>query len=169
MGWRIITSDHILGRLAPSEKSGFDKLQNKVELESLLIDRIVDAVRKWVSGIRASGFPVTTDETVPDQFRDYIMHQARWHWLVDSPSLKYMQTDERKSLYEDAEKIFLKILDRRVSYRTESQQEWADWSAHGYRKLYQPRSMLRLGLALVILLIVGLFTIFWLAAHGRFP
>jgi hypothetical protein len=27
-------------------------------------------------------------------------------------------------------------------YRTDTQQEWADWSAHGYRKLYQPRSML---------------------------
>jgi hypothetical protein len=26
--------------------------------------------------------------------------------------------------------------------RTESHQEWADWAGHGYRKPYQPRSML---------------------------
>jgi hypothetical protein len=53
--------------------------------------------------------------------------------------------------------------------KTEEQHEWADWSAHGYRKLYQPRSMRRLGLALTGLLILGLLAIFWLAASGRFP
>jgi hypothetical protein len=29
--------------------------------------------------------------------------------------------------------------------RTEGQKEWADWAAHGYRKLYQPRSILWFG------------------------
>jgi hypothetical protein len=29
--------------------------------------------------------------------------------------------------------------------RTESQQEWANWAAHGYRKRYQPRSVLWAG------------------------
>ena len=28
------------------------------------------------------------------------------------------------------------------AYRTETQREWAAWSAHGYRKLYQSRSAL---------------------------
>lgn len=26
--------------------------------------------------------------------------------------------------------------------RTETRKEWADWAAHGYRKRYQPRSIL---------------------------
>ena len=30
-------------------------------------------------------------------------------------------------------------------YRTESQKEWKAWADHGYRKLYQPRSMLWFG------------------------
>jgi len=45
--------------------------------------------------------------------------------------------------------------------RTESQREWANWSAHGYRKLYQPRSILWLGgifCALLIALLLLVFT-----------
>jgi len=53
--------------------------------------------------------------------------------------------------------------------RTESQKEWANWAAHGYRKLYQPRSMLWFGGIFSALLFVGLLVIFWLAAHGRVP
>jgi hypothetical protein len=54
-------------------------------------------------------------------------------------------------------------------YKTRSQREWADWSAHGYRKLYQPRSMLWFGGIFCALLILGLGTIFWLAFSGRLP
>ena len=54
------------------------------------------------------------------------------------------------------------------SYRTEAQKQWAAWSAHGYRKLYQPRSMLWLG-AIFTLFGVGLVTLFWLTATGRWP
>jgi hypothetical protein len=54
-------------------------------------------------------------------------------------------------------------------YRTESQQEWADWAAHGYRKQYQPRSVLRAGLVFSVLLAGLLLTVFWLAFHGGLP
>jgi hypothetical protein len=53
--------------------------------------------------------------------------------------------------------------------RTEAQKEWANWAAHGYRKLYQPRSVRRLGLVFSLVLAGLLLAIFWLAAHGRFP
>ena len=53
--------------------------------------------------------------------------------------------------------------------RTESQKEWANWAAHGYRKLYQPRSMLWFGGIFFTIFGVGLFVIFWLAARGRIP
>ena len=59
--------------------------------------------------------------------------------------------------------------DRDRDVRTEAQKEWADWSAHGYRKLYQPRSVLLFGFVVSVLLIGGLMTVFWLAANGRFP
>ncbi|HEX6679786.1 MAG TPA: hypothetical protein VF063_03990 [Gaiellaceae bacterium] len=52
--------------------------------------------------------------------------------------------------------------------RTQAQKEWANWAAHGYRKLYQPRSVRRFGLVFSLVLAGVLLTIFWLAAHGRF-
>jgi hypothetical protein len=52
--------------------------------------------------------------------------------------------------------------------RTESQKEWADWSAHGYRKMYQPRSVRRIFFVCTVLFIALLLTVFWLAAQGRY-
>jgi hypothetical protein len=54
-------------------------------------------------------------------------------------------------------------------YRTETQKEWAAWSAHGYRKLYQPRSIRRFGLVFTVLLSLLIVTVFWLGTHGRLP
>ena len=54
-------------------------------------------------------------------------------------------------------------------YRTETQKEWAAWAAHGYRKLYQPRSIQRFGLVFTVLLSLLIATVFWLAVHGRLP
>ena len=48
--------------------------------------------------------------------------------------------------------------------RTESQKEWANWSAHGYRKLYQPRSMLWISgifCTLLVALLLVIFTGHW--------
>jgi hypothetical protein len=44
--------------------------------------------------------------------------------------------------------------------RTESQKEWANWAAHGYRKRYQPRSVLWFGGIFTTLLIVFLLLVF---------
>jgi hypothetical protein len=49
--------------------------------------------------------------------------------------------------------------------RTESQKEWANCAAHGYRKLYQPRSMLWFGGIFCTLFIALLLVVF----TGRWP
>ena len=54
-------------------------------------------------------------------------------------------------------------------YRTESQKEWAAWAAHGYRKLYQPRSIQRFGLIFTVLLSLLIVIVFWSAIHGHLP
>jgi hypothetical protein len=54
-------------------------------------------------------------------------------------------------------------------YRTETQKEWAAWSAHGYRKLYQPRLIRRFGLVFTVLLSLLIVTVLWLGIHGRLP
>jgi hypothetical protein len=53
--------------------------------------------------------------------------------------------------------------------RTDAQKEWADWAAHGYRKLYQPRSMLWFGGLFFLVFAIGLGVVFWLASSGRWP
>jgi hypothetical protein len=54
-------------------------------------------------------------------------------------------------------------------YGTETQKEWANWAAHGYRKLYQPRSVRRFGVVFSLLLGAVLLTVFWLSFHGGLP
>jgi hypothetical protein len=54
-------------------------------------------------------------------------------------------------------------------YRTESQKEWKNWADHGYRKRYQPRSMLWFGGIFFTLFAAGLAVVFWLAFIGRMP
>jgi hypothetical protein len=54
-------------------------------------------------------------------------------------------------------------------YRTETQKQWAAWSDHGYRKLYQPRSIQRFGLVFTVLLSLLIATVFWLRIHGHLP
>jgi len=54
-------------------------------------------------------------------------------------------------------------------YRSDAQREWANWAAHGYRKMYQPRSMRLFGVIFFTLFGLGLLTVFVLAANGRWP
>jgi hypothetical protein len=53
--------------------------------------------------------------------------------------------------------------------RTETQKEWANWAAHGYRKLYQPRSVRRFGLVFSLVFAALLLIVFWSAARGGLP
>jgi hypothetical protein len=61
------------------------------------------------------------------------------------------------------------MLDDGETDRERRRREWADWSAHGYKKLYTPRSLLWFGGIFFTLLAGGLVAIFWLAANGRLP
>ena len=54
-------------------------------------------------------------------------------------------------------------------YRTDAQKEWNEWAEHGYRKMYQPRSVLWFGGIFFVLLVVALVAIAWLASTGRLP
>ena len=49
---------------------------------------------------------------------------------------------------------------------TKTQKEWADWAEHGYRKQYQPRSILRFGAIFTILFIAFLVAVVLWATRG---
>lgn len=59
------------------------------------------------------------------------------------------------------------VIEDEDRYRTDAQKEWARWAAHGYAKRWQPRSILWFGAVFTVVMIAALFTVFWLAAHGR--
>jgi len=61
------------------------------------------------------------------------------------------------------------VLDDEDPDRERRRREWADWSAHGYRKLYTPRSMLWFAGIFFSVFAVGLVAVFWLAANGHLP
>jgi hypothetical protein len=48
---------------------------------------------------------------------------------------------------------------------TESQREWATWSASGYRKAFQPRSVLRIEFFVALLLVAIVVGLIWAAKH----
>jgi hypothetical protein len=48
---------------------------------------------------------------------------------------------------------------------TEEQQEWADWAAHAYRKMYMPRSMRIFGFWFFLLFAILLLGAIWVAIH----
>jgi len=49
--------------------------------------------------------------------------------------------------------------------RSDDQREWADWSAGGYRKLNQPRSVLRIAALGSLLLIAWVLTLLWILSR----
>jgi hypothetical protein len=59
--------------------------------------------------------------------------------------------------------------DREDDVRTDAQKAWDAWAAHGCRKLYQPGSVRRAGLAFFTLFGLGLLLLFWAVASGRWP
>ena len=49
--------------------------------------------------------------------------------------------------------------------KARSREEWATWSEHNYAKAYQPRSVLRLGLATSLVLAAVVIALFWIASR----
>ena len=49
--------------------------------------------------------------------------------------------------------------------KEEDRREWASWSTSGYRKAFQPRSVLRVEFFVVLLLVAIVIGLIWAAKH----
>ena len=49
--------------------------------------------------------------------------------------------------------------------RDEDRREWATWSASGYRKAFQPRSVLRIEFFVALMLVAIVIGLIWAAKH----
>jgi hypothetical protein len=69
--------------------------------------------------IRASGNALDAEGTVPDQLRNVVIDICLWRLLKKFPSLKSIQTKERKDAYDDARKTLKEISAKDSNYRVE--------------------------------------------------
>jgi hypothetical protein len=49
--------------------------------------------------------------------------------------------------------------------RDDDRREWADWAAGGYRKIDQPRSLLRTELWVSVVVVAVVLALIWYAGH----
>ncbi len=109
MSWRALTAANAQGRFTASEQLVLASVSGA---GSKLTERLTDSVGKFVGAMRAAGYPVNVDGTVPDQLRNHIAADAVWEWLKDFPSLKAFKTKERSDAAATAEKVYEKIVQK---------------------------------------------------------
>ncbi len=109
MAWLPLTVDELLQEFTPLEKSTLDHLQSPQGGPSSLAPILARSVAKFRGAIRAGGQAPANGDTIPDDVRDEVIAHARWRFLIAFPSLKALQTQERKEAYEAAEKLIDKL------------------------------------------------------------
>lgn len=110
MSWRTITIAQV--RLSPQEKAGLEAVQGSTAIGAEVLDNVV---REFVSAIRSGGYEATDDGSIPDLVRMHVINRTRWLWLTEFPSLRALQTAERKALNDSAEKALLALTNREMN------------------------------------------------------
>lgn len=102
--WSTITvADFVAEGFNTDERT---KLQSAAGGDDGLQDILDAAIAEWRALIEAAGTTLDTDATkVPPSCRRHIIAQARWQVLIKFPSLRQMQTEERKDAAKTAEEI----------------------------------------------------------------
>ncbi len=106
MPWRTIEVSDVLDRFTPAEQSTVAAIQGN---STALQDVISDAVSQAQAMIRAGGNQVDQPGTVPDQLRPQVIAVALWEWISSIPAAKMLCTDQRKDLYEAAQKRLAEV------------------------------------------------------------
>lgn len=110
MAWRALAITDI--RLTPQEKATMENIQGSTDIKSTILTNVI---REFVGAIRAGGYEVVDDDTIPDLVRNHVINRTRWLWLVEFPQLKIFQTPEREKLNQAAEDALAKISNRELN------------------------------------------------------
>lgn len=104
--WNKPTVQMMLTRLTDGEQRALSSLQiAPKQMEAVLNDVVASARGK----IKAGGFQLGPDGTVPDSLRVEVISVALWLWITGTPGNKNLQTDGRKQNYDDAMKTLGKV------------------------------------------------------------
>ena len=102
MPWNPIATQNVLDRFTPAEQSAVAAIQGGAgtSLQNILND----ACSQAQAMILAGGNEIDQPGSVPDQIRPQVIAIALWEWISSIPGAKQLCTDERKGLYDRAQK-----------------------------------------------------------------
>ena len=112
MSWSTITTAAFLAKgFNATERT---QLQSAAGGDDGLSDLLTGAIAEWRGILEAAGYPIDEDDTttVPPSCHRHIIAQVRWELLIKFPSLRNLQTDERKDAARDAKEKLKSIEDR---------------------------------------------------------
>jgi hypothetical protein len=114
MSWATALSESdVLAEFTAQEAALITKLQGGTDNLAILVSRAIAEVR---DAIRAGGYDLDADGTLPLGLHSDCIAIARWRFLLSLPdAAKPFQTEGRKAAFEEAQKKLGKI----------SNQEWA--------------------------------------------
>lgn len=100
MSWIILIVDDVQNEaFTPQEVATLKGIQGNQDLLTPALNR---AIAKARGAILAGGFVLGADGTVPDQVSDSVIDIAAWRWLKSFPTLKALQTKDRKDAFDAA-------------------------------------------------------------------
>jgi hypothetical protein len=99
-----MTTQDVLNELSNAEQVGLQAATNSGDpVIPALSNILLGVIRSMRGCVIAGGGELTTVPTlVPDQLWEDVIAITRWRWIVAIPKLKFLQTDERRQLYTDA-------------------------------------------------------------------
>ncbi len=104
--WNTITDQIIMSRFSDGEKAALSSLQSVPSQMTQVLSDVVDGVR---GKIKAGGFQLGPDGTVPDSLKSEVISLTVWLWLTAFPKNDKLQTDGRRKNYEDALAMMEKV------------------------------------------------------------
>lgn len=116
MPWSAIVIADVIDEFSPQEVTSFNTIQGQSTTQASILTRVVNEVR---AAIRAGGNQMDAEGTIPDQLRNQVIDICLWRWLKKFPQLKALQTDMRKSAYDEAMATLKDISKKDSDYRVE--------------------------------------------------
>ncbi len=118
MSWQILYTEDVLSEFTPNEASAIRTLQGgsgsgePYTNIDVIVANVIDEVRGWII---AGGYAVDQvfDNTIPTGLFEDAIAIARWRILISVPSLKQLQTEERRFAFDKAEAKMLLIAEQK--------------------------------------------------------
>ncbi len=118
MSWQILTTEDVLSEFTPNEASAIRNLQGGSGSGApytnidVIVANVIDEVRGFII---AGGYAVDLvfDNTIPTGLFEDGIAISRWRILISAPSLKQLQTEERRFAFDKAEAKLLLIAEQK--------------------------------------------------------